>query len=251
MSGDGPPWRYPRWIAHRGAGRLAPENTLAAFALGYAHGYRMFECDVRLSADGQAFLLHDDHLERTTSGCGEALDFDWAALSALDAGAWHSARHAGERLPSLAAVVDFCRRQACALNVELKPAPGDERRTGQVVAQQLARSWTWAPPPLLSSFAVAALEAAAGAAPDLPRALLLGRFDGDWLATALGLGCVAVVGERSAWSAAHAERARRAGLRLLAYTVNTDADAQRLLELGLDGLITDRVDHFTPDALPA
>src|SRR5690606_23183829 len=55
-------WPYPLWIAHRGAGRLAPENTLAAFALGHGFGYRMFECDARLSADGEVFLLHDDRL---------------------------------------------------------------------------------------------------------------------------------------------------------------------------------------------
>ena len=72
MSAPAAPWPYPFWIAHRGAGRLAPENTLAAFALGHAHGYRMFECDARLSADGEVFLLHDDRLERTTDGRGEA-----------------------------------------------------------------------------------------------------------------------------------------------------------------------------------
>ncbi|WP_287369183.1 glycerophosphodiester phosphodiesterase family protein, partial [Thauera sp.] len=44
---DAANWPYPRWVAHRGAGQLAPENTLAAFRLGHAHGYRMFECDVR------------------------------------------------------------------------------------------------------------------------------------------------------------------------------------------------------------
>jgi len=66
------PWPYPRWIAHRGAGKLAPENTLAAFRLGAAHGYRAFECDVKLSADGVPFLLHDATLERTTSGRGPA-----------------------------------------------------------------------------------------------------------------------------------------------------------------------------------
>ena len=58
-------WPYPRWIAHRGAGKLAPENTLAAFRLGAAHGYRAFECDVKLSADGVPFLLHDATLDRT------------------------------------------------------------------------------------------------------------------------------------------------------------------------------------------
>ena len=60
-------WPYPRWIAHRGAGRLAPENTLAAFRLGASHGYRMFECDVKLSADGLPFLMHDATLQRTTN----------------------------------------------------------------------------------------------------------------------------------------------------------------------------------------
>jgi glycerophosphoryl diester phosphodiesterase len=65
-------WPYPRLCAHRGAGKLAPENTLAAFRVGYAHGYRMAEFDVKLSADGVAFLLHDDTLDRTTNARGRA-----------------------------------------------------------------------------------------------------------------------------------------------------------------------------------
>ena len=64
------PWPYPRWIAHRGAGKLAPENTLAAFRLGAQHGYRMFECDAKLSADGVPFLMHGATLEGTTNGRG-------------------------------------------------------------------------------------------------------------------------------------------------------------------------------------
>ena len=85
-------WPYPRWVAHRGAGKLAPENTLAAFRHGAKHGYRMFECDVKLSRDGAPFLLHDATLNRTTNGKGAAGDQDWAALSQLDAGSWHSDR---------------------------------------------------------------------------------------------------------------------------------------------------------------
>ena len=85
-------WPYPLWVAHRGAGKLAPENTLAAFRLGAAHGYRMFECDVKLSADGVPFLLHDATLERTTAGDGVAGELPWAELARLDAGGWHSAR---------------------------------------------------------------------------------------------------------------------------------------------------------------
>ena len=67
------PWPYPRWIAHRGAGKLAPENTMSAFRLGAQYGYRMFECDAKLSADGVLFLLHDATLQRTTNGHGTGL----------------------------------------------------------------------------------------------------------------------------------------------------------------------------------
>ena len=64
------PWPYPRWVAHRGAGTLAPENTLAAFRKGAEYGYRMFECDAKLSADDVVFLMHDATLQRTTNGHG-------------------------------------------------------------------------------------------------------------------------------------------------------------------------------------
>ncbi|MBP7639930.1 glycerophosphodiester phosphodiesterase [Thauera phenylacetica] len=238
-------WPYPLWIAHRGAGRLAPENTLAAFALGWAHGYRMFECDARLSADGEVFLLHDDRLERTTDGRGEAVEQPWAALARLDAGAWHGPRHAGERLPTLAQVLAFCRERGCMLNVEIKPAPGDEVRTGRRVAQLLAAE-SFATPPLASSFSTAALAAAAAVAPALPRGLLLETFCAGWLDEARALGCVAVIAECAEWTPETAAQASAAGLRRLAYTVNDDAEAQRLRALGLDGLITDRVDHFRP-----
>jgi glycerophosphoryl diester phosphodiesterase len=73
-------WPYPYWIAHRGAGRLAPENTLAAFRIGAGHGYRAFECDVKLSADGVPFLLHDARLDRTTPERGVAGERTWAEL---------------------------------------------------------------------------------------------------------------------------------------------------------------------------
>src|SRR5213592_2169147 len=102
-------WPCPFWIAHRGAGRCAPENTLAAFRVGASHGFRAFECDVKLSADGVPFLLHDATLQRTTSGRGTAGDGLWSELSRLDAGGWHSRAYAGEPLASLDAVATFCR----------------------------------------------------------------------------------------------------------------------------------------------
>lgn len=240
-------WPYPLWIAHRGAGLLAPENTLAAFALGARHGYRMFECDVKLSADGVPFLLHDKTLERTTNGTGLAGERAWAELAQLDAGAWHSPAFVGEPLPTLDALAAWCHQQACWINLEIKPTPGTETLTGREVARRAAQLWQQAPvPPLLTSFRPEALAGARETAPHLPRGLLLDTLWPGWLETAVSLGCVALVFNHELWNEATMAQAHAAGLRTLAYTVNDEATATRLLALGIDGIITDRVDLFAP-----
>ena len=254
-----PAWPYPRWIAHRGAGKLAPENTLAAFRAGAGHGYRMFECDVKLSADGVPFLMHDATLQRTTNaalliGAGHSAvggEHPWGDLSRLDAGSWHSRAFAGEPLPTLANVAQFCLRNGYFLNIEIKPTPGLERETGAVVAQHAARLWQGAAvPPLLTSFHPDALQAARDARPELPRGLLLDTLWTGWLETALTLGCVAVVCNHALWDTSSVTQAKSAGFRCLSYTVNDEWAAQRLIDLGTDGIITDRVDLFAPAASP-
>ena len=242
-------WPFPRWIAHRGAGKLAPENTLAAFRIGASHGLRAFECDVKLSADGVPFLLHDTTLERTTTGTGPAGAQTWSALSQLDAGAWHSPAFTGEPPPSLAAIARYCLANGHALNIELKPTPGDEAATGHAVAEAAARMWADAPTrPLLSSFRPDALAAARAADASLPRALLLDTLHDGWFDQARALGCVAVVTTHTLMNRAVIEQLHGAGLRALCYTVNEPADAKRLLGLGIDGLITDAVDRIPPQA---
>ncbi len=242
-------WPYPRWIAHRGAGRLAPENTLAAFRLGAQHGYRMAECDAKLSADGVLFLLHDDTLERTTNGQGLGGALPWAALSQLDAGGWHSRAYAGEPPATLAAVARYCLANRFHLNIEIKPSPGLTRTTGEAVGREATRLWAGAAgaPPLLSSFEPDALAGARATAPQLPRGLLLETLWDGWLDAALGLGCVAVICDHQHWTAEAMNRTRQAGLRTLAYTVNEPAEVARLEAWGIDGIITDRVDLFAPD----
>ncbi|MBI5259003.1 MAG: glycerophosphodiester phosphodiesterase [Burkholderiales bacterium] len=241
------PWPYPRWIAHRGAGKLAPENTLAAFRLGAAHGFRAFECDVKLSSDEQPFLLHDATLERTTPAQGTAGERPWSELSCLDAGGWHSRAYAGEPLPTLGAIAAFVQRNGHALNIEIKPTPGLEARTGEIVARRAAQLWAGAAlPPLLSSFRPESLAAARAEAPQLPRALLVDSLWDGWFGFAQALGCVAVVSNHKLMDAALREQLRAAGMRALCYTVNDAADAGRLLALQIDGLITDAVDRFAP-----
>ena len=240
------PWPYPLWIAHRGAGKLAPENTLAAFKLGRSYGFKAYECDVKLSADGTPFLLHDATLERTTNGSGVAGEKPWAELSKLDAGAWHSPPFAGERLATLEEIAHYCIGEGCAINLEIKPTPGAEIETGRVAAREAEKLWAGHVPPLLSSFQVPALIGAMEGAPDLPRALLLDALKPGWLEQAKNLGCVAVVTHHPLMDVATLEAIHDAGMKALVYTVNDPARAQELIEQGIDGLITDAVDRFRP-----
>ena len=259
-----PNWPYPRWIAHRGAGTLAPENTLAAFRLGASYGYRMFECDVKLSRDGVPFLLHDDTLTRTAhpltpgrspdpQASAVAGDYPWHTLAQYDAGNWHSSTYAGEPLPTLAQIARFCIRNGYFLNIEIKPTTGTEHQTGEVVAQHAARLWKGvAVPPLLTSFEIAALEGAMASQPELPRGLLIDALEGkrwaQWLGDASRLQCQAIVCNYELWNTEFVAMAKTAGFRLLSYTVNGDAAAAQLQAWGTDGIITDRVNHFPPSA---
>ncbi|MDM4767463.1 glycerophosphodiester phosphodiesterase [Pelomonas sp. SE-A7] len=241
------PWPLPFWIAHRGAGKLAPENTLAAFRLGAAHGYRAFECDVRLSHDGRPFLLHDDKLNRTTSGRGPAGLLSWHELSRLDAGGWHSRAYAGEPIPSLETVAAYCRRNGFGLNLELKPNPGQDEETGRVVALAVRELWAGSERlPLLSSFKPAAVAAAQAAAPELPRGLLIDKARDSWTEEAKALGCSTVITNYALMDRAMVEAVHALGMKALVYTVNDESVARWLMANGLDGIITDTVDKFSP-----
>lgn len=243
------PWPYPCWIAHRGAGSQAPENTLAAFRLGAEHGFGMFECDVKLSADGEPFLLHDAELERTTNGQGLAGALTWDALSRLDAGSWHGRAHAGEPLLRLENLARWLQALGLMVNLEIKPTPGDDVRTGRTVADRVAHWWAQAEvKPLLSSFSLEALGAARDAQPDLPLALLVDRWIPEAVDQAVELGCCALVVHQAFLNDRRIEIIHEAGLKALAYTVNEAERADTLWAGGLDGLITDRVDAFEPQA---
>lgn len=241
-------WPYPKWIAHRGAGKLAPENTLAAFQLGAKHGYCMFECDAKLSRDGVVFLLHDVDLERTTNGTGIAGSHDWSYLTHLDAGSWHSAVYKGERLPTLESVYQFCINHGYFLNIEIKPTPGTETFTGSTVAKEAMRLWqSETIAPLLTSFKTESLFAAKQTAPLLPRGLLLDSLWDGWLDAGLELQCVAIICHYKLWNQELVNTVHAQKMRCLSYTVNEQEIANSLNALGIDGIITDSVDSLERD----
>lgn len=244
-----PSWPYSRHIAHRGGGRLAPENTLAAMRVGAAHGFTMVEYDVKLSSDGVLVLMHDDDVDRTSNGQGPAAAKTFAELAQLDFGAWHSAAYAGEPLPTLAAVARYTVANNIASNVEIKPCPGREAATGRAVALAARQLWDGAgTPPLLSSFAEDALQAAREAAPELPRALLVEKVPADWRDRLARHDCVALNINQKDASRELIDAVHTAGYRIAAWTVNDPERARALLDWGMDGIFTDELAAIRPAA---
>ncbi|EEQ06689.1 Glycerophosphoryl diester phosphodiesterase [Yersinia bercovieri ATCC 43970] len=226
---------------------MAPENTLAAIEVGARHGHKMIEFDAKLSQDGQIFLLHDDTLERTSNGWGVAGDLPWEKLIQLDAGDWYSPEFRGERLPLLSEVAARCAQYGMAANIEIKPTRGAEVVTGRVIALAAGQLWQdQAIPPLLSSFSFDALAAAQQAAPELPRGLLLDKWDDNWPVLTQQLDCVSLHINHKQLTAERVAQLKAAGLRILVYTVNQPTRAQELLNWGVDCICTDRIDLIYP-----
>ncbi|TDT51476.1 glycerophosphoryl diester phosphodiesterase [Enterobacter sp. AG5470] len=240
-------WPYPHIVAHRGGGKLAPENTLAAIDVGARYGHTMIEFDAKLSKDGQIFLLHDDNLERTSNGWGVAGELAWNDLLKVDAGGWYGGKFKGEPLPLLSQVAERCRLHGMMANIEIKPTTGTGPLTGKVVALAARELWADMTPPLLSSFEIDALEAAQQAAPELPRGLLLDEWRDDWQALTTRLGCVSIHLNHRLLGEARTRMLRAAGLRILVYTVNEPQRAGELLRWGVDCICTDKIDEIGPD----
>ena len=229
----------PQVIGHRGAVAHAPENTLAGFRKAKALGCRWVEFDVRLAANGGLAVIHDATLARTTGVEGRVVDHRLEQLAELDAGD-------GAAVPSLAQVLDLLAELGLGANVEVKAEnEADAVVTGAqaaVVCERIGREHGLEL--LLSSFSPAALAAARGAAPDLPRGLLRAAPGRNWRAVAAALGCVSLHVSARFADQALADAVHAADLRLLAYTVNDPARAQALIAQGVDALFSDLPDRI-------
>ena len=247
-------WPYPRILAHRGGGSLAPENTLAGVRRGMEAGFHAIEFDVMLAQDGVPVVLHDPRLGRTVAGRGSVADIDALDLASRDAGSWFGPHYAGEPVPLFVEFAQYCKSHGVWMNIEIKPVPGHDARTGSVVARLVAALFAdelaagqVARAPLLSSFSAAALEAAREAAPHVPRAWLVEALPHDWERRARALDAVAIHVDHVRLTARQALDVKAAGFGLFCYTVNAPARARELFGWGVDGLCTDRIDLIGPD----
>ena len=234
-------WSYPRIVAHRGGGALAPENTLGAIRLGASMGFKGVEYDVMLAGDGTPVLMHDETLERTTNGRGAVPRTSYAELARLDAGK-------GERIPKFEEVARLCRELGVWADVEIKPAKGYERATGLAVASLARALWRGATQsPVLSSFSMDALEAAREVAPELPRARIVDKVPADWCASLQRLDGIALICNYESLTENLAREIHAAGYSIVLWTVNEPIDARRLLAMGADCLVTDALDRIGPE----
>jgi glycerophosphoryl diester phosphodiesterase len=256
------PWRLPLprpiIVAHRGGAGLYPENTLEAFqAAAREHGVRFMEIDVHGTADGVPVVLHDPTVARTTDGAGAVAAMPLDAVQALDAGhgfippagAANPWVGRGVRIPTLAQVLRAL--PDCWFSIDVKDAaPGTVAAVLEVVRQcgmgeravVGAESWR-------------VYRRMHRLAPELPSFYCRRSVVGFVLAANLGLmrwyrppHHTLQLPERFAGlrliSPRTVRAAHRAGLPLIVWTINDPRDMQRLLALGVDGLITDRPDEM-------
>jgi glycerophosphoryl diester phosphodiesterase len=209
--------------------------------MGASMGFKGVEFDVMLAGDRTPVIIHDETVDRTTDGRGEVPKMTYAELSSLKI-------QKNEKIPTYEATVQLCRELGLWANVEIKPALGHERSTGEAVARMTRELWRGAPlGPLLSSFSIDALAAARSVAPELPRGYLVDKIPGDWRDTMQRLNCVSLHCNYKSLTEQLVAEVHGAGYAILLWTVNEPSDALRLFRMGADSVVTDAIDRIGPD----
>jgi glycerophosphoryl diester phosphodiesterase len=218
-------------IAHRGASGDFPENTLLAFEAAIAAGAAMCELDVQMSRDAVPMVIHDDTVDRTTSGGGAVATLTSAQIRTFDAGRHRGPGFAGQQVPTLLEVIRATRGR-CALNIEIKDAGAVAPVCGLMRREELLDS------AIVSSFNRAALAEALRIEPRLRVALLAGHGASAMLAAARELGAVAVNPRCDLVNERLCLRAHEMGLQVYVWTVDEPAVMRDLIAAGVDGIMT-------------
>jgi glycerophosphoryl diester phosphodiesterase len=245
-------------MGHRGAKALAPENTLASMKAAAAAGVTWVEFDVMLTGDGQPVLFHDETLQRTTGAAGDMARTPLSEVRGLDATRHFTqkySRAAGKRfhgqpdcrVPTLEETVACLLDLGLVPNVEIKSTRGLEVETAEVALERLLKLWPEdRPAPLISSFERESVAAAKRVAPQWPRGLITEEFPADWRDVLADLGCVSLHLHWRRTRRADVAAVKAAGYAFAVYTVNGLRAGRRLLDKGVDCLITDRPDLLVP-----
>jgi glycerophosphoryl diester phosphodiesterase len=229
-------------IAHRGASGSAPENTLVAFRRAVELGAGFIETDLQLSRDTRLVALHDPTLERTTNGIGEVSSATLAELRELDAGGWfRGVSHqpggfSGEPIPTLEEVLAFGQEKDIGLFLEIK-APGASGAEQTLVgalhdADAVGRT-------VVLSFDPGILAKVRRLDPLIVAGYLYEKSLANAVAEAVAAGARQILPRGDRITANLVEEAHRNDLKIVAWTVNAREKMKELIDLGVDGIITD------------
>ncbi len=221
--------------AHRGASGYAPENTMPAFELALEQGADGIEVDVQLTRDDAVVCIHDETLERTTTGTGWVADHSLEQLREFDA-SMGVERFAGARIPTLDELFELVAGTDAVVNVELKndsmPYKGLEERVLEIIDEH-----DMAERVVLSSFNHYSLKKLATMT-DIPRgALYSDSLYRPWRYV-MKLDVQAVHPAHRTVSPKLVAKSHAAGLKVHTWTVNDPADISRMAGLGVDAVIT-------------
>lgn len=234
---------HNKLIAHRGASAYAPENTFAAFERALDFGIKAIEFDVMLSSDNQAFVFHDNSLKRTSNGKGKIGLVSGGYLQTLDAGSWFSSRFSGEKIPLFEDVLNWALIHDVFLNIEIKPYPGTVEQTTITVLSLINQYWPHNKPlPLVSCFEKDALSLCRTISPEQPLGYLIDDWDLSCLEQAKALNCYSIHINYQVLTKKRIDQIKEAGFHLLAYTVNKQGMARKLLDCGVDAIFSDYPD---------
>ena len=230
----------PLVYGHRGAKAYAPMNTLPAFELAAKQGAHGVELDVHRSKDGHPVIVHDFTVDETTNGEGRVQQMTLAELKALDAGSWYSAEFAGVQIPTLDEVFEAVGRQLF-VNVEIKSESAATDGVEQVVADCIRRH-NMTQRVLVSSFNPLALQRLRALMPEVPLGYLVPNYHPMLPDTMGDTPYEAYHPHYTTISADMIAAEHAAGRVLNTWTLNDPQRAAELVQMGLDGVVTDNPD---------
>jgi glycerophosphoryl diester phosphodiesterase len=221
-----------RVIAHRGARAEEPENTLRAVKRAAECGADAVEVDVRFSSDQEPVVIHDETLDRTTNGSGAVSEQTLEQLQALDAGN-------GEQIPTLSEVLSLVKALGRELVIELKEPGTEERVVREIVRAGMERNV------VIASFFHSSLLRMKELAPSLKTGVILSSLPVFPVTVALDAQADAIFQRYPRLERGYVEDARRNGLAIYVWLINTMEDFERVRGLGVNGIVTDNPCLFT------
>jgi glycerophosphoryl diester phosphodiesterase len=231
-------------IAHRGASGHAPENTMASFRGAVEVGARFIETDLQLTRDARVIAIHDLTFDRTTTGTGEVHLLPLNQVRALDAGSWFGDRdgksYAGEKVPVLEEILDFAKQNDVIFYLEIKS--GQTWGIEHVVVATL-RDRNASPRVMIISFDPAALDTVHRLDSTMMTGLLCEIPSSDLVERTVRAGARQLVARGDLITSAVTAKAHRAGLQVVAWTINEVEQMRQMIEAGIDGIITDYPDR--------